>query len=491
MARTEIAALPDGRPQRVRLSWRPRETGRIEYTIAAEPQPGEPPYDRNRLAGAIDVRKEKISVLLAAATPSFEYRYLSNLLRQEKTVALKTVLQDADAKNIEQDPTALAGFPLRRDELFAFDVVILDDVNPAELGPAALMDLSEFVRRPGKGGALVVIAGPAHVPAEFRDTSLAGLLPIVVESSRPPRPGNVLTKGFVVRPTDLGLASPGLQLGDSPEETGRIWRNLPPLYWLLEAPELKPGARVLAEHPTRIGPDGRRLPVISFQYVGAGRVLFHATDETWRRRYRAGDLYFGRYWIQTLRWLCHWKLAEAGQAVTLSADRREYVEGEPVRLRARFGDERMAPPEDEGVAVAVERSGRKTQQVQLRRTAVGRGAFEGTLDRLPPGNYHASIARPTVEGSAAAVDFAVARPQGELAEVRMDAVEMRRAAEMTDGQFYTFATADRLLDDLPPGRQVPIESLPPLPLWNRWPVLALFLGLLIGEWVLRKRKGMV
>ena len=54
-----------------------------------------------------------------------------------------------------------------------------------------------------------------------------------------------------------------------------------------------------------------------------------------------------------------------------------------------------------------------------------------------------------------------------------------------------FETADRLLGDLPPGRQVPIESLPPRPLWNKWPVLALFLGLLIAEWILRKRRGMV
>ena len=73
----------------------------------------------------------------------------------------------------------------------------------------------------------------------------------------------------------------------------------------------------------------------------------------------------------------------------------------------------------------------------------------------------------------------------------MDAAEMRRAARQTGGQFYTFETAGRLADDLPPGQQVPVETLPPRPLWNRWPVLAVFLGLLIGEWILRKRRGMV
>jgi hypothetical protein len=282
-----------------------------------------------------------------------------------------------------------------------------------------------------------------------------------------------------------------MQLGDSPEETQAIWRRLPPLYWLLEAPRTKMGVRVLAEASLPVGPDGRRLPVICLQYVGAGKVLFHATDETWRWRWRAGDRFFARYWVQTIRYLCRAKLSEGNQAVTLSADRRHYARGEPVWLRANFADERLAPPEDDGVAVVVEQAGQKTQRIQLHRTAAGRSGFEGVLSRLEPGSYHAWIATPTIEGGAPAVDFNVAPPAGEFSRVRMDAAEMRQAARQTGGQFYTFETADQLAGDLPPGRQVPLESLPPRPLWNRWPVLALFLTLLVGEWILRKRKDMI
>ena len=38
---------------------------------------------------------------------------------------------------------------------------------------------------------------------------------------------------------------------------------------------------------------------------------------------------------------------------------------------------------------------------------------------------------------------------------------------------------------------MPIETLPPVPLWNKWPVLLLFLCLLSGEWLLRRKKGML
>jgi hypothetical protein len=113
------------------------------------------------------------------------------------------------------------------------------------------------------------------------------------------------------------------------------------------------------------------------------------------------------------------------------------------------------------------------------------------LSQAAVGNYHAWIAVPAVEGRAPAAEFAVVPPPGEFARVRMDTAELQQAAQESKGRLYTFLTASRLLADLPEGRPVPIETLPPKPLWNRWPVLLLFLVLLIGEWLLRKRGGMV
>ncbi len=298
-----------------------------------------------------------------------------------------------------------------------------------------------------------------------------------------------MTEGFVVQPTELGLSSPGMQLGDTPEETRAIWRSLPPLYWMMEAAQWKPGVRVFAENPARRGSDGRRPPVIAMQYVGAGKVLFHATDETWRWRRRVGDAYFARYWIQTIRWL-------AAENFPTGGDRRSFPRtgasiGPAIPCGcAEFADERVAPDDDNGVAVVLERPGRKTHRLQLHRSDAGRGTFTGVFQKAPAGSYHAWIASPALEGRAAAVDFSVSPPPGEFARLAMDAAEMRQAAEETKGRFYTFADADRLLVDLPPGRPATIETLPPLPLWNSPLTLLLLFGLLIGEWIMRKRGGM-
>jgi hypothetical protein len=248
---------------------------------------------------------------------------------------------------------------------------------------------------------------------------------------------------------------------------------------------------VLAEHPTRLASDGRRLPVFLMQYVGAGKVLFHGTDDTWRWRYRAGDVFFARYWVQAVRYLSRSKLLGKDHSIELTADRREYRRGEMVRLRARFIDERQAPAEDDGVSVVLEREGQKNHGIKLQRNATNRGAFEGTFSNAMDGKYHAWIASPTLDGKAPSADFLVVAPPGELERVQMDAGELKRAAQETRGRFYRIGDVEGLFGDLPPGHQVPIETLPPQVLWNQWWLLLAFLVLLVSEWILRKRKGML
>jgi len=346
------------------------------------------------------------------------------------------------------------------------------------------------VDQPGKGGSLVAIAGPRYMPLAYRETPLARLLPVDPATARNTEPARTDKQAFLVQPTELGLAKPSLQLGDTPAENASIWADLPAMNWLLEATP-RPGAQVLAEASNRTAPDGRRWPVVALQYVGGGKVLFHAADETWRWRFRVGDVFFARYWIQTIRYLSRSKLAEGARSAVLSTDRREYRRGEPVQLRVRFTDDRLAPAADDGVTVVLEHQGHSRRRVQLHRNSVSRGTFEGVLTNPAIGPYHAWMAVPSVEGRSPAADFVVVAPPGEFERIPMDASELQTAAKRTKGAFYTLANADQLAKDLPEGRQVPIESLPPRPLWNQWPVLAVFLVLILAEWLLRKLGGMV
>ena len=88
LAKTEVTAPTDDRPLQVRLQYRPTKVGQFEYVVEAQPQADETLTENNRQSRVVQVRKEKIRVLLVQAYPSFEFRYLRNMLRRDETISL-------------------------------------------------------------------------------------------------------------------------------------------------------------------------------------------------------------------------------------------------------------------------------------------------------------------------------------------------------------------------------------------------------------------
>jgi hypothetical protein len=484
-----VTLPPAGQTLNVRLADRPTEPGEVNYVVELAVRDDETDPQNNRQARNVAVRDEKIRVLLAQGYPNYEFRFLKTLLERDPTVKLSTYLQDADPEYSEQDKTALQSFPIGREELFEYDVLVIGDVDPRLLPQSVWQNIKAFVVE--KGGGAAFLAGPRFLPWLYRDNpNVKNLLPIDVDGADggTELPADV-TRGFVVRPTRLGLQNPAMQLGDTPVDTERIWESLAPLYWLYESQSLKPAAQVFAEGPQSSAGQRSAVPVICFQYVGPGGVLFHAIDSTWRWRIGGGQPVYARYWVQTIRFLARGKLT-GGRGVQLTADRREYRRGESVQLRARFLDSRLAPTGNE-VTVFVDSSGQPRRRVTLARNTAMGSVFETTLTDLPAGQYEVIVAEPQIPGNPITTRFSVLAPPGEFARTEMDAAGLRAAAEVSRGRFFTIENVDQLLNDLPAGRREPIENLPPISIWNRWWLLAAFVGCITAEWILRKRKGML
>jgi hypothetical protein len=535
VGQVEVTLAADGQPQQVVIPYRPTQPGQFRFKVEIEsgtpgsdfsrketgktpndstsnlPIKGEspntppkggttsaPPGDKTAsepLTAKVQVCEVKVRVLLVNDSPRYEWRYLYNMLGRDPSIDVHTLLQEADLEFDEEEKKKfIKDFPVSLKDLQTYAVVIFGDVNPLLLSPSALQNLADYVDH---GGALIVIAGPNFMPKAYANTPLARLLPFDPATVREPDPSKLLSESIVVQPTELGRGNSAMQLEDSPQQSQARWQKLPALAWMLDVSDLKPAGRVLAENSARTGPDGKHPPLIILQYVGGGgQVLFHATDETYKWRRGVGDLYFARYWVQMLRFLTRSRLAESEHSVRLSTDRREYRQGDTVGIQAAFADDRTAPLDDNGVTIELEQPGRQTERVQLRRDAragdsAPRDRFEAALQNLPAGSYHAKMVVPSVTGNVPAADFVVRPPESEKIDVPADAADMRQAAALTNGKYYTIEDVSRLPGDLPGGRQVPVENLPPVPLWNRWPVLLLFLVLLIAEWLLRKRGGMV
>lgn len=487
LASRSLRAGPDGQPVKFELTHTPRQEGEFDYVLEVVPVEDEATVENNSQIRTIQVRREQIRVLLADSLPRYEFRYLKHLLERDETIELHTILQEADLEYAAEDATALDHFPVRREELLQYDVLILGDLNPSYLSSAILESLRSFVGDSGRG--IIFISGPLYCPGAYAGTPLEDLLPVKLDQARLPSTDQPVTEAF--RP-DLTLrGSRGTSIfrfAETLPESQAIWSELPELLWFIEFPEWKSGATVLAEHPSLTGRSGK-LPIILFQQYSGGQVLFHATDELWRWRFRRGDRYYRRYWVQAIRFLTRARLLGGDRTAEMYTDHTSgrYLQGETVYLKLRFAREKLAPVDDHGVKVIVEQQGGAQQTVTLSRLPAAPGVFEGRLLQLPPGEYHAWVLSPAATGPPWSADFRVEAPLRELARRSLDRAAMVSASSVTEGVYAPFYQTEELLEKIPAGQPVALETGEPITLWNRLELLLLFIGLLTGEWLLRKR----
>jgi hypothetical protein len=481
-----VDAPRDGQPARVELVYRPKVTGERTFIIEVDPRPRELQVDNNRIERVITVRKEKLKVLYVDSEPRYEFRYLKNYLDREESIDLNVVLLSSDPEYSEQDRVALPTFPASKDDLFAYDVVLFGDADTSFLSQSQMQNLVQFVTE--KGGGVLFIAGESFNPLSYRGTPLELLLPIELADARNPTAIGTGITSFRPDLTIEGRSNPIFRLGDNDVDSMNIWGKLPELFWYFEAPRKKPAALVLAEHPTATGSEGK-LPLILYQFLGAGKVMFHAFDDTWRWRFRAGDRYFGRFWVQTIRFMARSRLVGQHQA-EIQTDRRRYQRGQPIQFRVRFPNPGLAPAGDD-LTIQVQRKGQGPRKLTLKLMPGTKNVFEGALPQAAEGNYEVRLLPPPSLDRPVTAEFRVEAPINERERIEMNEPELLKAAVATGGKFYTPLDAQALLNDLPKPSKVPLDTDPPIPLWNTWPVLALFLGLITAEWVIRKRKQMV
>jgi uncharacterized membrane protein len=522
--RIDVRVDPEGRAAKVRLTHKPTEPGEKLFIVQVEMPKKEAgdkgPLPANiRLQRTVFVQDTKLTkILFVEGSPRYEYRYIKNLLEREapgkrnRTMDLKVLLLDADDDFPKQDRSAIAEFPINRVELFHYDVVIFGDVDPrfGKLSEQKLRDLADFVRE--RGGGFLMIAGPNFSPNAYKATPLADILPVDVLGPAPPEPEE-RTDGYRPELTPMGRMHPIFALSGNEAENQEIWNRLAPLYWWAENYRLKPAAEVLAVHP-KVKAQGKgfegRHPLVVQQFVGAGRSMFFGFDETWRWRFREDEIHFNKFWIQTVRYL-----SRSRQSRTeLRLDRQTpYRQGEPIKVTVKFpdsgplpGQQQGRPPDKLEVKVIVEHTGpgsgkdqadKEVQTLQLAKVEGSWATYEGLLTRTRQGKYRFWLSTPDVSklqpnGQKPSAEADVVLPPGELDRLRMNRQEMKLAAAVTEGRFYTMANASDLLDELPAGMPIILNTTaPPWRMWNYWATFLLVLSLLTAEWFLRKRKHLL
>ncbi len=516
--RTRVVVNPDpsGKPVPVRLTHTPEELGEKSFVIEVPVQPREAESGNNRLERVVLVAEsKKLRVLLIDGMPRYEFRFLKALLEREldtvrgnRSVELRTLLLDASPGYADQDKSALRG-PPTPSELLEYDVVILGDIDPKDLPKTGnlLGNIADFVKN--HRGGLLFVAGEQSNPHKLFATPLGELLPISPSESAPrdgpkPTPDSApIIEGYHPRLSPFGMSHPLFRFAADEADNARIWAGLQPLLWVAGGYVRKPTAEVLAFHPKKPaeGNSAELHPIVLQQFVGSGRVLFFAFDETWRWRFRTGEPRFDQFWTQAIRVLARSRVTR----IELRTDKQTaYRRGEPIRLTVRFPDDAPAPAADSPVKVQVDRSPPRnpdgspgsgpleSQTVQLAKVEGTRATYQTLLTRTPEGEYKFAMTEPLLPGIRPRAEARVLPPPGELDRLEMNRADLLRAATESRGRFYTLADADKLIDDLPEAARIPLnQPVAPIPLWNHAGTFGIVVLLLATEWWLRRRERLL
>ncbi|XZE37167.1 hypothetical protein SH501x_002770 [Pirellulaceae bacterium SH501] len=462
--------------------------------------------DNNRMdSSAWGVVKQN-SVLLLDPLGGWESRYLRNALDRDPAWRVNAFL----------GPNAFRTdfFPRTKQDLFDFDLLVMT-VESAFRIPVEKQDwLRDYVAYTGAG---VVVLDSVKGSSQTIPSWLQDLLPVETESSSvqssvsiPVLPDDLTKKisnGGAATIQSLKLSpagglQPAFQFETDSVTNQALWSRLqPPHTYRLRG--VKGGAEVMLE-----GIVGRNqtIPLIVTQRFGQGRVVYFASDESWRWRYGVSDLYHQRFWNQLAGWAMRPPFIVRGDRIAIDAGDRVVRYGESVAIRAKLLGEDGAPIGLDRVQAIVELGTQTLAVVELAVIENAEGYYEGQWmipesglipagDSLIPIDGECRIrlepAGLPEESKQLATSVYVTRPADrELERLARNEMLLQQIASETGGAYLDVQQSEELVDRLSGYSNGKVLGVT-VPLWQSFPWFFAILLLLATEWWLRKRVGLV
>jgi hypothetical protein len=476
---TDTTLAPGVSEATVRIPVRVTEPGRRELVLSVESKDGDLRADNNRRDIVIEVEKSRAKILIVDLTPAWELAFVTALVARDPAyecevfvTARRTAAPVGSVKRPDEFVPALAGA----------DAVVLSSVSDEFLNPATVDAIRRFVTE--KGGGLLVLPGPSSL---FETAAawgrLAEILP--VRGSAP--------MSFTLQYTLLG---PAPQAASNPATA-----DLVPLFsqveWQERAPLLGfyPGLAPTAGTEVLLGVRGRSVPALAYTTAGKGRVATVAAGPLWRWKFVAESN--GVYDELVARLFDVLTRGEESGRFVLTSQKNVFDAGERPELYAEIFNEKLQPVTGGAVRVEIARvdsSGAETplEQTPMQRESADSPRLVADLGALPAGRYVArgSADLPGKTLQSKPLEFRVSTTSVEFQRTPQDRDALLRVARRQGGDYLAPEEAAELADKLPlERRRVPTVSESVLR--ASAPLFLLLLALLSGEWLLRKRAGMI
>jgi uncharacterized membrane protein len=488
VAQKTVRVSGDQARYEVKLSFVPDRTGKFAFTVSVPVYEGEALAQNNQKSFVLKVIRDRVRVLLVVGRPSWDVRFLRQLLKRDPNVDLISFFilrTPGDDPRSSQDELSLIPFPTQeifQEQLKTFDLVIFQNFNHRPYRMSQYLDgIAAYVR---DGGAFAMLGGDQSFSAgDYAGTPIEDILPV---SLLPPGPTAVDETPVQLKLTEAGRRHPIAELVSGAAQNEQTWARLPKLPGLNTTGPLKGGAQVLLQSN-----EGR--PVLVVGEAGRGRVLSLLTDSSWYWSFLAagqelGPRAYETFWHSAIRWLVR---DPALTPMRVAAERPSFEPGEVPSLDVQARGSDYGAAAGAQVTVVVSSAEDPVPKPGGSAVAGADGSARVMLPPLPPGAYKVTATAKRADGvqvGEAEEAFVVAPAARELIEAAPRPDLLQAIASLTKGRVVDAGDSLAGLPWRDPER-VEVGQRTSKPLWDNWKVLVALCMVVGIEWTLRRRWG--
>ena len=491
-----VVPAADGSPIDEVLTVSPDPLNPTVYTAEVPRDESEPVGENNARSVLVSPAGRKRRVLIVQGAPGFEHSFMARALAVDPGLDVDTVTRkgkNGDGQDTffiqaggGRAPALTTGFPMRRDQLFAYDALIVANVEGDFFTRAQLSMAGDFVSE--RGGGLLVLGGRSFAQHGLAGTPLEDVLPVELTDRRgvmrASMPADLPAQHRLALTPD-GERHPIMRIAATMEDTRKAWAALPALASNAAVGGPRPGASVLAVTTV---PGGAVVPVVAVQRYGQGRSMVFSGEASWRWKMMvaSADRGYEFFWRQAVRWLATPSPDPVAIAVPDAPE-----PGDSIAIDVDARDAEFVGVSDAAVDAAVTGPGGDAQPIRLRREPSVAGRFTAAFrpDRAGLYRIHADARRGAQPLGSADKWIYVGGADREFADPRLNEGFLRRLARTSGGRYVRANEAGRIpgwLDSIVPQHAAPERR----DLWNQPWTFALVLLLLSAEWILRRRWGL-
>lgn len=481
----KINPNPDSDLEQVKMVFTPDLEGTATYHIAIPNGKDEKNTDNNARDINIEIRDDRLPVLYVEGSPRLEYRFLRRALFNDPDFRVVGLLRLGDKRFYvqganENEGFLAKGFPSTVEQLNAFQAVILGDIEASYFTPDQLKMLQDFVRT--RGGGLLMLGGVNSFGlGQYANTPIAEMLPMQITGADGPY-SDAQYKARIMQ----GIGThPVTQLSLDPQANKALWSQAPPLIGITPVAGVKPGALTLL---TR---ESDSKPVFAVQNYGEGRVAAFTSGGSWYWRVSVPSTveFYEKFWKQLTRWLA----VGAKERLTVETDSDVYAPGKPVNIRASAMAKDLQPVDDATLVATITDPLGNHEDVPLDWILSEEGVYSAQISPQDEGDYRVSVRIDGWETKPVETDFRVAQPMVESADTGLKEDALRDMAKIAHGRYFSFAEASQLPEVIAKSAET-AQSAGIKPedkeIWDMPLLFLLAFGLMVAEWIVRRRGGL-